>query len=117
MEKFNAKKARQILDNAYCETMYIQARTEYIKEKPCEIKFRTCKATTYETTNFIILKSYNTVVAIYDKANKVGVDVLRMTYGYTATSAQHIAKFFTDMAFFNGMKWRSNIAITVYREA
>lgn len=43
-----------------------------------------------------ILTSYNTPVAcvIVNTGCVYGVDMLRHEYGYTATSAQHIAKFF-----------------------
>jgi hypothetical protein len=43
-----------------------------------------------------ILTSYNTPVAcvIFNGSTAYGVDMLRKVYGYTSTSAQHIAKFF-----------------------
>lgn len=43
-----------------------------------------------------ILTSYNTPVAcvIVNGITVYGVDMLRHEYGYTATSSQHIAKFF-----------------------
>ena len=52
-----------------------------------------CSAWTAETEEFIILKSYRTIVAIYDKESKILYDILRVIYGYTSTSAQHISKF------------------------
>ena len=42
-----------------------------------------------------LLKSYDTIVAMIDE-NGDGIDFLRYVYGYTATSAQHIRKFFDD---------------------
>lgn len=44
-----------------------------------------------------ILHSYNTDVAvvIVNSGCIYGVDMLRYVYGYTATSAKHIAKFFS----------------------
>ena len=42
------------------------------------------------------LVSYWTVVAIIH--DDYAYDILRLVYGYTATSAQHIAKFFHDYA-------------------
>lgn len=46
----------------------------------------------------IPLKSYNTIVAYivkdYTNNETVCIDVLRYVYGYSATSAKHIAKFF-----------------------
>lgn len=59
-------------------------------------KLRTCNAVVYETSHFYILRSYSTTVACIDKENDVLVDFLRAVYGYTATSAQHIAKFSDD---------------------
>ena len=50
-------------------------------------------AIVYHGENFIVLKSYNTPVAIYDISNDTVYDFLRIVYGYTATSTQHIAKF------------------------
>lgn len=43
--------------------------------------------------NCLALTSYGTLVAVFDKATGFFYDVLRFTYDYTATSAQHIAKF------------------------
>lgn len=59
-------------------------------------KLRSCKATVYESTNFYILISYNTIVACIEKSTDTLFDFLRYVYGYTATSAQHIAKFNHD---------------------
>ena len=60
-----------------------------------------CRAdvTCYEYANkdsIYILRSYNTDVAvvIINSGCIYGVDMLRYVYGYTSTSAQHIAKFF-----------------------
>lgn len=52
-----------------------------------------CNARVYETENFYILESYSTIVAVIEKATDIFADVLRMVYGYTSTSCQHIAKF------------------------
>lgn len=50
-----------------------------------------------DKTHWIALRSYNTVVCVacYDTDHKrlIIYDVLRWVYGYTATSAHHIAKF------------------------
>lgn len=44
-----------------------------------------------------LLKSYSTIVAgvIVNSGCVYGIDMLRKVYGYTDTSAQHIAKFFS----------------------
>lgn len=52
-----------------------------------------CNASVYQLPGFKILKSYETVIAIYDEENNTVYDILRLIYGYTATSAQHISKF------------------------
>lgn len=59
-------------------------------------QLRTCKAAVYETKNWFILRSYRTFVAAIHKDTCIGYDFLRDVYGYTATSAQHISKFFAD---------------------
>ena len=43
--------------------------------------------------NCLALTSYGTLVAVFDRLTGFFYDVLRYTYGYTATNAQHIAKF------------------------
>ena len=60
------------------------------------IRLRTCHAYVYETPNFYVLRSYNTVVAIIEKSTDTCYDFLRAVYGYTNTSAQHISKFCKD---------------------
>ena len=39
------------------------------------------------------MRSYQTDIAIIDKRTGIMYDFLRFVYGYTATSAQHMAKF------------------------
>lgn len=62
------------------------------------VKLRSCQAKVYKVGNFVILQSYDTLVASYDKENLVFRDCLRHEFGYTSTSAQHIAKFCSDYA-------------------
>lgn len=65
-----------------------------------EIKYvgrlRHCHAGVYETNSYYVLRSYNTVVAVINKADMALYDFSRYVYGYTATTAQHIAKFAND---------------------
>ena len=61
-------------------------------------RLRTCNATVYENERYIVLISYTTTVAFIDKRESKAYDILRLVYGYTSTSAQHIAKFFNDYA-------------------
>ena len=65
--------------------------------KPIKWKrLRTCQAMVFEFDDYYILQSYRTPVAGIRKDTGEEYDFLRMVYGYTATSAQHIAKFFAD---------------------
>lgn len=61
---------------------------------------RSCSAKTFDlvddTTGVVlyhVLRSYDTIVAFVDTRTNTMYDVLRLVYGYTSTSAQHIAKF------------------------
>ena len=58
-------------------------------------RFRTCSAYVLASGNYYLLKSYSTIVAAIDSEGNI-YDFLRYVYGYTATSAQHIAKFRND---------------------
>lgn len=61
---------------------------------------------------YYVLRSYRTIVAAIDVSNDTLYDFLRYVYGYTSTSAQHIAKFSKDY----GMgKWGCTNRLT-YRE-
>ena len=83
--------------NELCETVYKKARYEYMQERPVvPIRLRSCTAFVYESTNYYYLRSYNVLVAIIDKRTDTLYDILRMVYGYTSTSAQHIRKFEKD---------------------
>lgn len=59
-------------------------------------QLRSCKAYVMETESYYVLKSYSTIVAFIDKETDTLYDVLRLVYGYTSTSAQHISKFNHD---------------------
>lgn len=65
-------------------------------------RLRTCTAEVAETENYYILRSYNTLVACIEKSTDTLADVLRLVYGYTSTSAKHIAKFRYD---YGAGKW------------
>lgn len=91
-----ARKQAEI--NAYIEDMidtYINAE---MHDMIYHSRLRTCSAWVYETEHFYILKSYNTFIASYNKESHEFIDFLRYVYGFTSTSAQHIAKFRNDFA-------------------
>lgn len=57
------------------------------------IKLYSCNAEIWEYKGFLALVSYGTPIAVYTPDNATLYDCLRIVYGYTATSAQHISKF------------------------
>lgn len=59
-------------------------------------RLRTCSAYVCKLGRFYILKSYRTIVAAIDTSDDTCYDFLRKVYGFTSTSAQHIAKFRHD---------------------
>ena len=61
-------------------------------------RLRYCNACVLASGNYYLLKSYNTIIAAADADGNL-YDFLRYVYGYTATSAQHIAKFWHDYAY------------------
>lgn len=65
-----------------------------------------CSADTFSTERYIFLKSYNTVIACIDKTTGECFDWLRLVYGYTATSAQHICKFMRKFGATKKYTWR-----------
>lgn len=87
--------AMEIFDNAILELNSMENRAEWKR-------LRTCTAEVAETENYYILRSYNTLVACIEKSTDTLADVLRVVYGYTSTSAQHIAKFRHD---YGAGKW------------
>ena len=80
-------------EHHYYDVAVRLAREICDNEKPK--KLYSCKATIYERGNYIVLKSYNTPVALFAQGthNAVLYDFLRTEYGYTAISAMHISKF------------------------
>ncbi len=77
-------------------------------------RLRTCNAHVYTWDfgdNFMAyaLKSYETFVALVLSADGVKYscyDFLRYAHGYTATSSQHISKFFADYAPQDSIRYR-----------
>lgn len=92
----NMRKELQSMDNTLAMEFYKEFMHK-VSELPRKgTQLRHCTATVYETSEYFILKSYNTVIAFIIKNKDILVDVLRLVYGYSATSAQHIAKFSND---------------------
>ena len=90
------KKAQQVVINDYVLKNYSKMMEGFRENWYSSVRLRSCQACVYETENFFVLKSYDTIVAFIDKNTQQKFDILRYVYGYTSTSAKHIAKFFSD---------------------
>lgn len=91
MRKSEQKEINEICLNAI-EVFNKKESTGFVDFK----RLRTCSARVRIDDNYYVLISYNTVVAFIDRSTGTMYDVLRYVYGYTSTSAQHIAKFRDD---------------------
>ena len=81
------QKVEQFIDRIDCDTdKHYNARKQ----------LRYCSATVYIYDDYYILVSYDTPIAAIDRKTDTLYDFLRFVYGYTSTSAQHIAKFDHD---------------------
>ena len=109
----NKREYLQELDNykVKCEMERALIQLYNLNEKkPVKGKrLRSCTAWVFETEDYYILKSYETYVAVILKSADVMFDALRIVYGYTATSAQHIAKFDHD---YGAGKWGVSERVT-----
>ena len=98
------KKIEQIAVNEKVKIAYREAMAEIkclVDIGPAK-RLRSCNAYVYETNKYYYLRSYDTIVAVIDKETDTLYDFLRIAYGYTNTSAQHIAKFSHD---YGAGKW------------
>lgn len=96
-----AKKQEQELINEKCVTIYNDFLDDYKKTLDVVIRpLRYCQAEALETNSFYALRSYSTIVAIIPKYTHELYDILRLMYGYTATSVQHISKFRDDYIYY-----------------
>lgn len=77
-------------------------------------QLRTCNAWVWETPNYYVLQSYETLVAVIEKSSDVCCDVLRTEYGYTSTSAKHISIFRKASCFggYSRNKWGCDVILT-----
>ena len=86
------KKSEQFKINNKVLTALV--KSEFYKEHLInKVRLNKCKAYVEETENYYFLFSYYTFVAFINKRENICYDILRLVYGYTSTSAQHIAKF------------------------
>lgn len=95
MKREDQLKINEMVSKKYDDAM-VELDEWQTKRNPYMARLRSCNAWVIETKNYYFLESYSTVVAFIDRRDNVLYDVLRLVYGYTATSAQHIAKFAYD---------------------
>ena len=92
-------KTNQNVINTLAMRDFERALKEYNNASDYTVKrLRYCTAEVITTKNYYLLRSYNTIVASINRHIGTECDMLRKVYGYTATSAQHISKFFNDYA-------------------
>ena len=91
------KKYEQLMINEDVEEVYhdLVSCIDHFGSKKIG-KLRSCNAVVYETYGYIYLESYGTKVACIAHDDNICYDFLRLVYGYTATSTQHISKFCAD---------------------
>lgn len=98
MAKMNINEIKRANDRIFSRAAFECAMKDFEKsgsKYTCK-RLRTCQAWVYASDNYFLLKSYDTFVAVINRNSGYGYDVLRYVYDYTATSAQHISKFFND---------------------
>ena len=102
------KKEMQKLDNQLVENAYGKMPKIWIKvfkELGYFERLDCCQAWLYQSKGYAYLISYNTIVAFIDDSGNM-FDVLRLVYGYTATSAKHISKFRNKFNHVSEHTWR-----------
>lgn len=107
----------ETVGNVWAEYLTERTQSDAIIEK----RLRSCSAHIqyYEDIDgnrfrFIALRSYSTIVAIFDTETNTLYDALRMVYGYTSTSAQHIAKFRSDLRHELKLGWNDITELRYY---
>lgn len=101
-------------DKAYKELQAVNSENTYIYpwyslKSDAWKRLRSMSANVLETEHYYFLCSYQTIIAFIDKDSDICYDVLRLVYGYTATSAKHISAF--DHDYGNG-KWGCTYRLT-----
>ena len=100
------RKEEQIKINEKCVTVYNDFLNDYKQTSDIVIHpLRHCQAEVIETDMYYALRSYSTLVAIIPKYTHELYDILRLMYGYTSTSAQHISKFRADYIYYKLLKY------------
>lgn len=102
------KKDMQKLENQLVENAWEKAKKVWYNAPKRLEEFERlnyCQAKTYQTSGYSFLISYNTIVAFVDDSGNL-YDVLRLVYGYTATSTMHITRFKNKFRNVSEHTWR-----------
>lgn len=102
------KREMQKLENQLVEQAWEKAKKVWanaLKDLGELKRLDYCQAATYQTRGYSFLVSYSTLVAFIDDSENM-FDVLRLVYGYTTTSAKHIAKFRNKFSHASEHTWR-----------
>lgn len=102
------KKELQKLENAVVEQAWKNVKPIWFSDSiGADLVYRLgcCQAWVYHIQNYIILVSHYNVVAFIDDKGDF-YNVLRMTQGYTRTSATHISKFRKEFQHVFEHTWR-----------
>ena len=91
-------KEQQLEINDSALELWHHAIVEYRKQLRTvkKHKLRHCDAKVYETDNYFILQSFETLVAAIEKTTNEATDVLRYVYGFTRCSTRQISYFLND---------------------
>lgn len=88
------KKNEQIEVNTYVENIVTDINALLRTSSPAAwYRLYHCRAEWAQVGDWMLLRSYSTIVAAYNTETDEFFDFLLLVYGYSATSAQHIAKF------------------------
>ena len=87
---------KQIEINQIVEEMYNYLYNGQHERAGNTKRLRSCTAEVIDLDDLYVLRSYNTVIACIDKETGNCFDFLRLVYGYTNTSCQHVRKFAQD---------------------
>ena len=84
--------------NELCMTEMDKAMAELNGETDIRnaAQLRRCSAWVYNTPSYYILRSYDTFIGCINKQSGNSFDVLRIVYGYTASSGKQFSKFIQD---------------------
>ena len=95
----------QKIENETVEKNWEKAQKVWIKGRKKVERLNHCQAWVYQTNGYCFLVSYKTIVAFIDDRGNM-FDVLRLVYGYTATSVMHITRFRNKFNHVSEHTWR-----------